>query len=87
MTERIIINLPGTEFDRMLLHAQMKAGIKVEFYTEHKRWTQDKGGIYRDSIRWHKGILIQFDELICKVLPDGKTKAIVVPTNQVQVRK
>lgn len=53
----------------------MKQGQKVSFYTE----TTGKRPIVRRGI----GTLISFDEFQAYVLPDGKTKAILLPIKQI----
>ncbi len=55
----------------------MKQGDKVIFYTE----SVVKGKTYT---RQYSGVLIRFDNLICEVVPDGKTKTIVLPRTQVR---
>ncbi len=54
----------------------MKQGQKVSFYVE-------KNG-YRPIIRRGTGIVISFDDFQVYVLPDGKTKAILLPREQVR---
>lgn len=54
----------------------MKQGAKVSFYIERNG--------YRPIIRRGTGTIISFDEYQAYVLPDGKTKAILLPINQVR---
>lgn len=54
----------------------MKQGQKVSFYTERKG--------YRPIIHRGVGTLISFDDYQAYVLPDGKTKTILLPINQVK---
>jgi hypothetical protein len=54
----------------------MKQGQKVSFYVERNG--------YRPIIRRGTGIVISFDDYQVYVLPDGKTKAILLPRNQVR---
>lgn len=54
----------------------MKQGQKVSFYME------TNGS--RPIIRRGTGTVISFDDYQVYVLPDGKTKAILLPINQVR---
>jgi hypothetical protein len=54
----------------------MKQGQKVSFYVE------TNGS--RPIIRRGTGTVISFDDYQVYVLPDGKTKAILLPINQVR---
>lgn len=54
----------------------MKQGQKVSFYVE-------RNGC-RAIIRRGTGTVINFDDYQVYVLPDGKTKAILLPRNQVK---
>lgn len=54
----------------------MKQGQKVSFYMERNNG-------YRTIIRHGAGTVISFDDYQVYVLPDGKTKAILLPRNQV----
>lgn len=55
---------------------KMKQGQKVSFYVERNG--------YRPIIRRGTGIVISFDDFQVYVLPDGKTKAILLPREQVR---
>ena len=54
----------------------MKQGQKVSFYVERNG--------YRTMIHRGIGTVISFDDYQVYVLPDGKTKAILLPRNQVK---
>jgi len=59
----------------------MKVGQKVSFYTE--RVVKVYGG-ERIYTKQFCGTLVRFDDLICEVVPDGKSKTIVLPRTQVR---
>ena len=58
----------------------MKVGQKVSFYTECVVKSVSGAKVY---MKQFCGTLVRFDDLICEVVPDGKSKAIVLPRTQV----
>lgn len=59
----------------------MKVGQKVFFYTERVVKSASGEKVYTKQFC---GTLVRFDDLICEVVPDGKSKAVVLPRTQVR---
>lgn len=51
----------------------MKVGDKVDFYVLAAR----------GKAKQMTGTLIAFNDVVCEIIPNGKTKAVSVPRNQV----
>lgn len=61
----------------------MKQGAKVSFYTTRTAFNA-RAGREKEYTKQYTGTVISFDEYQAYVLPDGKTKAILLPINQVR---
>lgn len=60
----------------------MKQGQKVSFYTTRTAFNA-RAGREKEYTKQYTGTVISFDDYQVYVLPDGKTKAILLPRNQV----
>lgn len=59
----------------------MKVGQKVFFYTERVVKSTSGAKVYPKQFC---GTLVRFNDLICEVVPDGRSRAIVLPRTQVR---
>lgn len=60
----------------------MKIGSKVSYYTRRTAWVVSMGR-EKEYVKQCSGTIIRFNDLICEILPDGKTKTIVIDRNKV----
>lgn len=57
------------------MRQKMKVGEGIEYFTQENP---------NAVAKWHKGILLQFSEIVCRILPKGRKHSIVVPTSNVR---
>lgn len=60
----------------------MKVGQKVYYYTSRKAYVTSIGR-EKEYIKQFTGTVIRFNDLICEILPDGKTKTISIQRDKV----
>lgn len=60
----------------------MKVGSKVSYYTSRTAWVPSMGR-EKEYVKQFTGTVVRFNDPICEILPDGKTKTIVMVRDKV----